>query len=65
MTTPRVTELPRRMEPIGADTFLGESPQRPSAVVLQFRPRSGRPRPRLVRGAPAPPAAGPYGDDVA
>jgi len=65
MTTPRVTELPRRMEPIGADTFLGQAPQRPSAVVLQFRPRSGRPRPRLVRGVPAPRLVGPPGDDVA
>ena len=29
MTTPRVTELPRRLEPVGPDTFLG-------AVVLEF-----------------------------
>ena len=29
MTTPRVTELPRRLEPVGRDTFLG-------AVVLEF-----------------------------
>jgi hypothetical protein len=53
MTTPRVTELPRHLEPICADTFLGaredDSPaprklsiareSRPLAVVLPLRPR--------------------------
>lgn len=53
MTTPRVTELPRRLEPICSDTFLSaredEAPaprklaavreSRPLGVVLQLRPR--------------------------
>ena len=55
MTTPRVTELPRRLEPIGSDTFLGGREDearppappslaiarelRPLAIVLPLRPR--------------------------
>jgi len=64
MTTPRVIELPRRMERSGADTFLGAEPERATAVVLPFRPRSGRRRPRTSRAVPAPPFV-PFGDDVA
>lgn len=55
MTTPHVTELPRQLEPICSDTFLGEREAAaptpappplhavrdagPLAVVLQLRPR--------------------------
>jgi hypothetical protein len=51
MTTPRVTELPRRLEPVGGDTFLaGDEPApRPLAVVLPFRAPTGRPRSRSRR----------------
>ena len=65
MTTPRVTELPRRMEQISADTFLGDVPARPLAVVLPFRPRSARRHPRPARGAAIAPGVAPYGDDAA
>jgi hypothetical protein len=65
MTTPRVTELPRRMAEIGADTFLGDAPLRPLAVVLPFRPRSARRRPRPARGAAIAHVVAPYGDDAA
>jgi hypothetical protein len=61
MTTPRVTELPRRLEPICSDTFLREDDvppprlaavrePRPLAVVLQMRPRDP-----LVARRPAKP----------
>jgi hypothetical protein len=59
MTTPRVTELPRRLEPVGRDTFLGaaEGSQesaplarignvfalRPRSAVTQLRPSVPRP----------------------
>jgi hypothetical protein len=55
MTTPRVIEMPRRLEPISADTFLGGCASdvppsaapaappvcesRPLAAVVQLRPR--------------------------
>ncbi len=65
MTTPRVTELPRRMEPLSADTFLADAPARTSAVVLPFRPRDGRRRSRPVRGTGGPRVVVPYGDDAA
>jgi hypothetical protein len=39
MTTPHVTELPRRLEPTSLDTFLGDCA--PMAVVLQLRARDG------------------------
>jgi hypothetical protein len=48
MTTPRVTELPRRLEPSSPDTFLGTRAApaapaacdtRPLATVVQLRPR--------------------------
>ena len=62
MTTPRVTELPRRLEPTSLDTFLGDAP--PARVVPLFSrdrdpgrrpPPSGR-RNRSVRpmGDPGP-----------
>ena len=66
MTTPRVTELPRRLEPIGGDTFLGgcEPDPRPRmAVVVQLPPRDAN-SPRRTR-RPAPPRrpmTGPGGD---
>jgi hypothetical protein len=61
MTSPRVIELPRRLEPVVRDTFLGAvEPDAPSAVshlhnVVTLRPRnaSGRQWP----AHPAPPAA--------
>ena len=59
MTSPRVTELPRRLEPVSPDTFLG-------GVVLEFPPpparganvvalRAGDARALHGRPAPAPP----------
>lgn len=65
MTTPRVIELPRRLEPISRDTFLGagegEPPtarehDAPLAVVVAIRPQDARvmrPVPRRRRGARA------------
>jgi hypothetical protein len=57
MTSPRVIELPRRLEPVGRDTFLG------AAEVEAFPPVSYvgnvvalRSRDALA-GQPAPPAA--------
>ncbi len=62
MTSPRVIELPRRLEPVGPDTFLG-------GVVLDFAPpvrgadvvalHPGESPSRHVRTAPlpSPPAA--------
>jgi hypothetical protein len=60
MTTPSVTELPRRLEPTSIDTFLGGDP-RPLARVVPLHSRerdparrSPRPRPRRpLRPAPA------------
>jgi len=73
MTTPRVIELPRRMEALSADTFIGDAPvaatparpEREQAVVLPFRPRAGRRRSRPARHAPTGPVVVPYGDDAA
>jgi hypothetical protein len=74
MTTPRVTELPRRLEPSSPDTFLGAradavSPvacdMRPLAAVVQLRPRdplAPRRRPvarRRARTLRAVPGPGP------
>ncbi len=39
MTTPRVTELPRRLEPSSPDTFLRGCGDGPLADVVQLRPR--------------------------
>jgi hypothetical protein len=58
MTSPRVIELPRRLEPVARDTFLGASDVgAPRAVsylgnVVALRPRDGR----GLRDAPAPPS---------
>jgi hypothetical protein len=60
MTSPRVIELPRRLEPVGRDTFLGPASGavRPVSYVgnvVALRPRDARAlRPA---GQPAPPAA--------
>ena len=54
MTTPRVIELPRRLEAVGRDTFLGEGSAvtarvdnvvalRPRAAVTQLRPSLPQP----------------------
>jgi hypothetical protein len=58
MTSPRVIELPRRLEPVARDTFLGavETGAPPRAVsylgnVVALRPRDGR----GLRRPPAPP----------
>jgi hypothetical protein len=60
MNSPRVIELPRRLEPVTRDTFLGgiEPATRPAlapVIVLHPRRRLARPQPRPL--APAPPAA--------
>jgi len=66
MTTPRVTELPRRMEVLSADTFLANAPApAQTAVVLAFRPRDGRRRSFPARGAGVPRVVALHGDDVA
>jgi hypothetical protein len=52
MTTPTVTELPRRLEPTSLDTFLGD-PGPPARVVPLFsrdRDPGRRPPPRGRRG---------------
>jgi hypothetical protein len=56
MTTPRVTELPRRLEPSSPDTFLRGCGEAPLAVVVQLRPRDPlvpRRRPAARRSARA------------
>jgi hypothetical protein len=79
MTTPRVTELPRRLEPIGNDTFLGgcdddaQPPARdlrPLAAVVQLRPRDPLAPRRAARArrGPHPPRPGSFsgpGDSAA
>jgi hypothetical protein len=56
MNSPRVIELPRRLEPVTRDTFLGGT-EATLAEVIAFRSRErlavAQPRPI----APAPPAA--------
>jgi hypothetical protein len=50
MTTPRVVELPRRLESTSNDTFLGGcASDAPLAAVVQLRPRTGL---RSVRSQP-------------
>ena len=57
MTSPRVIELPRRLEPVARDTFLGAAEAgAPRAVsylgnVVALRPRDGR----GLHETPAPP----------
>jgi len=63
MTSPRVTELPRRLEPVARDTFLGavevDAPRPVSHVgnVVALRPRAARrtsaSRPPAPRRPPA------------
>ena len=58
MTTPHVTELPRRPEPVGRDTFLGAPvldvpPPAVARNVVALRPQDAAPRLR----PPAPLAA--------
>ena len=70
MTTPRVIELPRRLEPTSPDTFLseGERAPRPPGIVVPLRGRDsvpGRRPPHLRRGPrPTRPSSdpGPGGD---
>ncbi len=68
MTTPRVTELPRRLEPSSRDTFLGSSAaddHAPLAAVVQLRPgapltaRRSSKRHRLAQSFAVAPAGGP------
>jgi len=70
MTTPRVIELPRRLEPTSADTFLAgcDGDQRPLATVVPLRARdvsAARRPPHSRRGLrPSRPSGdpGPGGD---
>ena len=70
MTTPTVVELPRRLESISRDTFLGAADSAPPAlgivVPLHSRTAPGTPRrPRPRRGGspqPPPGGGGPGGD---
>lgn len=61
MTSPRVIELPRRMEPVGRDTFLDvvevvPVDAAPPSNVVALRSRAVRPALRLP-GGPSPRAA--------
>ncbi|HWI08063.1 MAG TPA: hypothetical protein VNT54_11170 [Solirubrobacteraceae bacterium] len=63
MTSPRVVELPRRLEPVAHDTFLaGCEPQAPRPVsyvanVVALRPRDAGGRRRAPTDPAAPAAA--------
>jgi hypothetical protein len=63
MTSPRVIELPRRLEPVSPDTFLGgvvlefPPPTRRSNVVALRPGDAGVPRQRPATAPPPPPAA--------
>lgn len=61
MNSPRVIELPRRLEPVTRDTFLGGGDAMTRAglaQVIQFVPRDRRVQRRPRPAAPAaPPAA--------
>jgi len=61
MTSPRVIELPRRMEPVSPDTFLGgvvvEFPPRPARSANVVGQRAGDAHARRWRPAPPPTAA--------
>jgi hypothetical protein len=63
MTSPHVTELPRRLEPVSRDTFLGGIEPRPRAELAQvvaLRPRdpmARRRRPTRGLGASTRPVA--------
>jgi hypothetical protein len=66
MTTPRVIELPRRLEATSADTFLAvlTPDTRPLAPVVSLHSRSGRPRADRVTRPVLSLVDGP-GDDAA
>jgi hypothetical protein len=60
MNSPRVIEIPRRLEPVTRDTFLGgaETASRAGlAQVIALRSRQRRVPPQRRPLAPAPPAA--------
>jgi hypothetical protein len=60
MNSPRVIELPRRLEPVTRDTFLAgtEAAPRGQAQVIAFVPRDQRaPRRKRPGATAAPPAA--------
>ncbi len=62
MTSPRVTELPRRLEPVSPDTFLGGdvlefTPPTCRANVVALRPGDAGVPQRRPAPAPPPPAA--------
>lgn len=62
MTSPRVIELPRRLEPVSPDTFLGGvvlafPPPIRSADVVTLRPGDARGLHWPPASAPPPPAA--------
>ena len=67
MTTPTVVEMPRRLEPISRDTFIGGGePLSSPGVVVPLRPSSGAPRrPRPRRGGSPPQRPAPDGFDAA
>jgi hypothetical protein len=70
MTTPRVTELPRRLEPSSPDTFLrGCEETAPLADVVQLRPRDPLAARRMARARrvarPLRPLAWPGPDSAA
>jgi len=64
MTTPSVTELPRRLEPTSYDTFLGDTGPLARVVPLHSRERDARRAPRTHRRRPLRPSGdpGPGGD---
>ncbi len=66
MTTPRVIELPRRLESTSRDTFLGAQPDEdgPLATVVVLRRRDRRRGRPPGRGRPALHLVGP-GDSAA
>lgn len=62
MTSPRVVELPRRLEPVGPDPFLGAdvpalAPAARAATVVALRPGDAGVLPRHPAPMPPPPAA--------
>jgi hypothetical protein len=68
MISPRVTELPRRLEPVGRDTFLGateaDAPRadRGMGTVVALHPRADRRMGTVVALRPRD-ARGPRGRD--
>jgi hypothetical protein len=62
MTTPRVTELPRRLEPTSLDTFLGDPGPAARVVPLFSRDRDRDPSRWPPRGRRSGRAVRPMGD---